>query len=145
MDGVDADIVKKFEAETARVQAARRIAIEGRMAASGGGPDAEEAAIEKWSAAARRNPADMMLLARLWTLAVNAKAFREVGNLKGAAKCYETMIAVRPDDTEALGEYALVMRGLGMADIADAAERKAAASRAGRIRADSASEAVKPK
>ena len=62
---------------------------------------------------------------RLYRLAVNAHAFERVGNLKGAAKCYETMVSVRPRDSAAMLRYAKCMRQLGENDIADIAEKRA--------------------
>lgn len=98
---------------------ARQIIIEGGMLSKEG---RLEEASEKWALGMKLNPDDTMMLERLYRLAVNAKAFLEVGNIKGAAKCYETMILVRPGDAAAMMQYARTMRMLGKLEIATKAE-----------------------
>ena len=105
------------------MQLVRRMVLEGNIFS--GTADGMEKALDMWSTAVRRNPRDSMMLERLYRLAVNAKAFQNVGNLKGAAKCYETMIAVRPKEAAALQAYADVMKVLGHPEIAAQAEKKA--------------------
>jgi hypothetical protein len=122
-DDVDEDIFAKIVRETRSVQVVRRAILEGNMLSRDGG-DAEKA-ISRWAAAMLRNPRDPMLLERLYRLAVNAKAFLEVGNLQGAAKCYETMISVRPGDIAALEEYARITARLGMLEVSRAAKKRA--------------------
>ena len=122
--GTDADIFAKSMREARSVQIVRRGIIEGNMLSRVEGES--ENAISKWAAGALANPRDSMLLDRLYTLAVNARAFAEVGNLRGAAKCYETMISVRPNDVSALRQYAKTAARLGMLEISRAASRRAA-------------------
>ena len=119
----DDDIYASVMQEIRSMQVVRRLVVQGNMLAQ----DAEKfgEAIDKWSAAMLRNPHDPMLLDRLYRLAVNAHAFERVGNLKGAAKCYETMVSVRPRDSAAMLRYAKCMRQLGENDIADIAEKRA--------------------
>lgn len=121
--GADEDIFASVMQEIRSMQVVRRLVVQGNMLAQ----DAEKfgEAIDKWSAAMLRNPHDTMLLDRLYRLAVNAHAFERVGNLKGAAKCYETMVSVRPKDSAAMMRYADCMRRLGQKEIADAAEKRA--------------------
>ncbi len=118
----DDDIWTAVRREIRSMQIVRRVIAEGNLLSlKSGGIDA---AIEKWAAAALRNPHDVMLLDRLYCLAVNARAFEKIGNLKGAAKCYETMIAVRPRDAATLRRYADCMRRLGYKEVADAADKR---------------------
>ena len=108
--------------EIRSMQVVRRVVVEGNMLSRQGKP---EDAVDKWAAAVLRNPHDSMLLDRLYRLAVNAAAFEKVGNIAGAAKCYETMVSVRPTDIAALERYARCLRQLGRKDIADALELRA--------------------
>ncbi len=119
----DADIYTAVQQELRSFQVVRRLVVEGNLLAAQ--PGGIEAAIDKWFAAHQRNPHDMMLLDRLYRLAVNARAFENVGNLKGAAACYETMISVRPKDAAAMARYAECMRQLGYTEIAEAAAQRA--------------------
>lgn len=121
--GLDEDIFAAVRAEIRSMQLVRRMVLEGNIFSETA--DGMEKALDMWAAAVRRNPRDSMMLERLYRLAVNAKAFQNVGNLKGAAKCYETMIAVRPKDAAALQAYADVMKVLGHPEIAAQAEKKA--------------------
>ncbi len=119
----DDDIWKAVRQEIRSMQVVRRVIAEGNLLALQQGKI--DAAIDKWAAAMLRNPNDIMLLDRLYRLAVNARAFEKIGNLKGAAKCYETMISVRPKDAATIACYAACMRRLGYKEVADAAEKKA--------------------
>ncbi len=119
---VDADIYTAVKQELRSLQVVRRVIAEGNLLALQG--DIEKA-IGKWSAAHLRNPNDIMLLDRLYRLAVNAQAFENVGNLKGAAACYETMIAVRPTDAPTILRYAECMKRLGYREVANGAFKRA--------------------
>lgn len=114
-DGLEPDILKDFRREARSRQVVRRLVLEGSMSARRGD---EDGALDAWSAAWRRNPGDSMLLERLYRLAVNARAFTKVGNLRGAAKCYETMIAIRPTDIPVLKAYAECLMALGQRPLA---------------------------
>lgn len=122
-DDVEEDIFANILRETRSVQVVRRVILEGNMFFREKGDS--EKAISKWASAYLRNPRDSMLLERLYTLAVNAKAFSEIGNLKGAAKCYETMISVNPRDIAALEEFSKVTARLGMLEVSRAAKARA--------------------
>jgi len=121
--GADDDIYASVMQEIRSMQVVRRLVVQGNMLAQ----DSEKfgEAIDKWSTAMLRNPHDTMLLDRLYRLAVNAHAFERVGNLKGAAKCYETMVSIRPRDSAALMRYSECMRQIGHKDIAEVAEKRA--------------------
>lgn len=120
---VDDDIFATIRSEIRSMQFVRRMILEGNMLART--PEGMDAALDKWSAAVIRNPRDPMMMDRLYRLAVNAKAFQNVGNLKGAAKCYETMISIRPKDAAALAAYADCMKALGQKEISEQAAKKA--------------------
>ncbi len=119
---VDDDIWDVVCREIRSLQVVRRVIAEGNLLSSQSGKI--DTAIDKWATAALRNPHDIMLLDRLHRLAVNAHAFEKIGNLKGAAKCYETMISIRPKDVAAMERYAACMRRLGYTEIADAAAKR---------------------
>lgn len=113
---VDEDIYESIGREIRSVQVVRRLVVEGNMFARK--RDGIEAAEEKWSSAARRNPHDPMLLDRLYRLALNARVFMKVGNFKGAARCLETMIVIRPTDAAAIAQYADCLKLLGKRELA---------------------------
>lgn len=119
---LEADILKKFHQEVRSRQIIRREVLKGAIFARHGD---EDGALDAWSAAWRRNPNDSMLLERLYRLAVNARTFMKVGNLKGAAKCYETMIAIRPTDIPVLKAYADCLLTLGQRPLAQKVLEKA--------------------
>ncbi|MBO7482682.1 MAG: hypothetical protein J6U17_02190 [Kiritimatiellae bacterium] len=116
------DIYKDVMQEIRSMQVVRRVVVEGNMLSRAG---KVEESIDKWASAMLRNPHDSMLLDRLYRLAVNASAFEKIGNIPGAAKCYETMVAVRPKDIAALEHYAECLRRLGNKEIAEAIDRRA--------------------
>lgn len=113
---LEADILKKFCREVRSRQVIRREVLKGAICARRGD---EDGALDAWSAAWKRNPNDSMLLERLYRLAVNARTFMKVGNLRGAAKCYETMIAIRPTDIPVLKAYAECLFALGQKPLAE--------------------------
>jgi hypothetical protein len=119
------DIYSAFLDKVQSAGIARRIFLEGNALSRSPTSVSLEKAISKWQEAYSKNKRDVMINERLYQLAVNALAFSEIGNLKGAAKCYETMISINPENPEALRKYASVMRKLGRKEIALVAERKA--------------------
>lgn len=122
-DGLDSDVVETLASAIRILQSNRRSIIKAGMISKEPGRDGE--AIEMWSAAMKLNPHDTMLLDRLYHLAVNAKAFAEVGNFAYAAKCYETMIAIRPDDAPVLEAFARCLDRIGRKKLAGDVRRKA--------------------
>lgn len=122
-EDTDEDIVAPVARAIRSMQVIRRNVIEGNMLAREEGKF--EDAISKWASAALANPNDSMLLDRLHRLAVNAATFLRVGNVKAAAKCYETMVSIRPTDYEALREYSKCLLQLGERDLASKARHRA--------------------
>ncbi len=120
--GVEKDILNGFLQEVRSRQVIRREVLKGAIFARHGD---EDGALDAWASAWKRNPNDSMLLERLYRLAVNARAFMKVGNLKGAAKCYETMIAIRPTDIPVLKAYADCLLTLGQRPLAQKVLEKA--------------------
>ena len=118
---IDDDILAKAAQEIRSMQVVRRQILQGNMLSKIGKTDD---AIEKWHLAFLRNPNDTMLLERLYRLAVNARACREIGNFKTAAKCYETMVCINPLDTLAITEYANCLRSVGQFELADEAMKR---------------------
>ncbi|MBP5790689.1 MAG: 3-deoxy-D-manno-octulosonic acid transferase [Kiritimatiellae bacterium] len=119
----DKDIWEATGSQISGVQAVRREIIKGSML--GVQKRKIEDAYDIWAKAIRKNPNDTMLLSRLHLLAVNASAAEKLGNWALAAKCYETMIAVRPTDAPAIRKYGQAFRNLGRPNIAEMAFRRA--------------------
>lgn len=119
---VDEDILRQNARDVRSKQIVRRVVIEGNMLSQEG---KSEEAVDKWAGALLHNPHDTMLLDRVYRLAVNARTFQKVGNFKTAAKCYETMVGIRPTDSAALVEYSSCMRILGEKELADRAFERA--------------------
>ncbi|MBE6381501.1 MAG: hypothetical protein E7049_00620 [Lentisphaerae bacterium] len=119
---VDEDIVAQNARESRSKQIVRRTVIEGNMLSREGKIDA---AIGKWAGAYLHNPHDTMLLDRIYRLAVNARTFQKVGNIKAAANCYDTMIGIRPTDAAAMSEYGECMRLLGEKELSEKAFQRA--------------------
>lgn len=115
---VDDDIRDAALREMRSMQVVRRIVLVGDMQA---GRHDEERSVEVWARAALRNPGDTILVERLERLSVNAQAFLKLGKAAMAAKCYDTMAQVRPDDPMPVYNYGLCMRQLGEADVAERA------------------------
>lgn len=122
-EDTDEDILAPVARVIRSAQIIRRNVIEGNMLAREEGK--YDDAIAKWASAALANPHDTMLLDRLHRLAVNATTFIHVGNVKAAAKCYETMVSIRPADYRALREYSKCLLQLGQRDLAATARRRA--------------------
>lgn len=115
---VDDDIRDAALREMRSVQIVRRIVLVGDMEA---GRHDEEKSVEVWARAALRNPCDTILVERLERLSVNAQAFLRLGKATMAAKCYETMAQVCPNDPLPVYNYGICMRQLGMNDVAERA------------------------
>ncbi len=127
-DGMDADIVERLAAQIRRLQDVRRRIIKAGIRYSEKGGAAE--AVDAWAAALRENPRDVMLLDRLYMMAVNARAFKSIGNLQAAKECYEAMVSIRPNDAGVVEEYAQMLQMLGKRDVAAKVHRKAVEIRA---------------
>ena len=73
---------------------------------------------------ARRNPGDSMLVERLERMSVNAKAFLGLNRPAMAARCYETMAQILPDDPGPVKGYGDCMRLMGRTDVAELAFKR---------------------
>lgn len=125
---VDEDIFLATGEAFNRVQAARRLVLEGAMRArdvAGHPGSGLDAMLEKWKAATALNAHDPMMLDRLHRLQINAWTMERVGNFKGAANCYEMMLVLRPRNAEALKGYSRCLRFLGQGDFANELIKKA--------------------
>lgn len=107
--GVDPDIVMSLAEGINRMQAVRRRVVEGMVAVAKGDI---EGAVKCWIEAFESNPRDTMLLERLYTLIVNARAFSNFGKIAEAAQCYDICFAVNPGDLRVAEEYASLLRTL---------------------------------
>ncbi|MCR5413668.1 MAG: 3-deoxy-D-manno-octulosonic acid transferase [Kiritimatiellae bacterium] len=110
--GVDADIVLSLADSIRMTQEVRRRIVAGDVLASCGKTDE---AVKAWGEAYVSNPRDTMLLDRLYTLIVNARAFSNFGKTGAAAQCYDIYFAIRPDDLHVAEEYAKSLEILGRA------------------------------
>jgi len=119
---VDDDIRDAAIREMRSMQVVRRMVLVGDMQA---GRHDEEKSVETWARAALRNPGDTLLVERLERLSVNAQAFLKLGKAAMAAKCYDTMAQVCPDDPMPVYNYGLCMRQLGEDELAELAFRRA--------------------
>ena len=122
LDGVDADIQNGVMREIRSMQIVRRIILVGVMHAERG---EEEKSVEAWAKAALRNPGDTMLVERLDRLAVNAEAFLKLGKAAMAARCYDTMAQIQPNDPLPVYNYGICMRQLGEEEVATLAFNRA--------------------
>ena len=121
-DGLDPDIVDSIASAIRETMSVRRtiVSAEVRSRSKDGG----DKALQMWAGAMRRNPHDTMLLDRLYRLAVNARAFKDLGRPADAAYCYETMIAINPADIRVIEEYAALLQQLGKRNLAAEVLRK---------------------
>lgn len=119
---VDEDILKTTMDEIRSMQVIRRLIVEGAMEATKGD---EDAAIEKLSRAALRNPNDPMLLERLDRLDRNASGFLAVQKVLMAMKCYETIITIQPKDVRAITNFAMCLKTIGKTDLAEEVLKRA--------------------
>ena len=121
-DGIDYDIREAVTHEIRSMQVVRRIILVGVMQAERG---EEEKSVESWAKAALRNPGDTMLVERLDRLSVNAEAFLKLGKAAMAARCYDTMAQIMPNDPLPVYNYGVCMRQLGEPEVADLAFKHA--------------------
>ena len=115
-DGMDPDMVAGIADLIVECQLNRRSIISADLKFNREG--LVEDAVGQWAAALKKNPHDTMLLDRLYVMAVNARAFRDVGNFAAAAQCYEAMVSIRPGDIPVVEEYAKTLLSLGKKDLA---------------------------
>ena len=117
--GIDDDIAAETRAEIRSMQVIRRLVLEGNIAAAKADDEkAMDDAVDCWRRAALRNSADPILVDRLERLARNGDTFYRLGKVQQAMKCYETLIAVHPNDDAARAGFAACLRRLGKDDLA---------------------------
>ncbi len=120
--GLDSDVIDSIAAAIRETMSVRRTIVSAEVTARM--KDGGDKALQMWAGAMRRNPHDTMLLDRLYRLAVNARAFRDLGRPADAACCYETMIAINPADIRVIEEYAALLQQIGKSNLAAEVLRK---------------------
>lgn len=124
-EGVDGDIRSGIMAEIRSMQVVRRLVVEGNiLSLRATDRKGEEAATEKWSAAAKRNPHDTFILERLDQLERNAKGFLEVKKVLQAMKCYETMVLIKPT-AASVNNFGMCLKMIGKLDLAEKVLKRA--------------------
>lgn len=119
---VDADIREAVLADIRTAQVVRRVVLEGNLQADEGRQDE---AIAAWARAALRNPQDTMLVERITHLRVNAQTFEKVANFPLAARCYETIARIYPNDPAPVLKFAKCVESMGDKKLAKAAYERA--------------------
>ena len=119
---VDADIREAVLADIRTAQVVRRVVLEGNLQADEGRQDE---AIAAWARAALRNPQDTMLVERITHLRVNAQTFEKVANFPLAARCYETIARIYPNDPAPLLKFAKCVESMGDRKLAKTAYERA--------------------
>lgn len=124
-DDADGDVVKAVKTGIRSMQVVRRLVIEGniRSQSAKDRPD-EEAAIDCWSRAAKRNPGELFVRERLDRLDRNARGFLSCGKVLQAMKCYETMVLVKPT-AASVNNFGQCLRKIGKLDLAEQVLRRA--------------------
>lgn len=112
---VDSDIARDALSQMRSAQIVRRMVLAGNMYAARGD---EVKAAETWARAAESNPDDTLIVERLERLSVNGQVFLQLGKPAMAARCYETMAQIRPDDPMPVHNYAVCLQKLGKKDFA---------------------------
>jgi len=105
----DANVYIDFLDATAATQHARRKVLVGFDLADAGGASATNS-ITLWSAAAKVNPRDPMLMNLADTLDQQGRRFLAIGNIKGAMNCYENRILVQPHDVAAVHNFGVCLK-----------------------------------
>lgn len=124
--GVDEDIAEVVRNQMRSKQNVRRLILEGNMLARTATTKADEDRVtDKWAAAFQHNPHDSLLLERLNNLANTAQGFRENGKVLQAAKCYETIMMVNPNDASAIHNFGMCLKQIGRNDVAEQAFKRA--------------------
>jgi len=130
---VDSDVLKTLEAEIRSRQNVRRVILEGCIRSRKGD---SEAAVEAWARAAKRYPRDTMLLERLEHLKANGEVFYRLGKAGMAARCYEVMAQICPNDPVPVFNYGVCAQRLGQTELAERAFERARRLDAGRKASD---------
>lgn len=126
---VDGDIRAGVLADIRTAQVVRRVVLEGNLLADEGKQDE---AIAAWARAALRNPQDTMLVERITHLRVNAQTFEKVANFPLAARCYETIARIFPNDPAPVLKFAKCVENMGDKNLAKTAYERARRLRSAR-------------
>lgn len=97
------------------VQVARRGILLGFDAADAG---ASTNAVSSWSAAAKTNPRDPLLMNLVDSLDLEGRRFLKIGNVNGAIRCYENRLLIRPNDVAAVHNFGICLKKSGHPDVA---------------------------
>ena len=119
---LDKDVFKSLTNGMQRAQAARREALLGFDEADRG---ASTNAINRWSAAAKVNPRDPLLLSLADSLDLEGRRFLRIGNVNGAIQCYENRLLIRPEDVAAVHNFGVCLKKSGHHDVAASVFAKA--------------------
>ena len=111
----DSHVYIDFIDAAAAAQDARRNVIVGFDLASAGGAIATNA-ISLWTAAAKINPRDPLLMNLADTLDQQGRRFLAIGNAKGAMNCYENRILIQPHDVAAVHNFGVCLKRGGYFD-----------------------------
>ena len=124
-EDTDGDIAKSVADDIRSMQVVRRLVIEGglRSQAAKDRKD-EEAAIDCWSRAIKRNPGELFVRERLDRLERNARGFLSCGKVLQAMKCYETMVLVKPT-AASVNNFGQCLKKIGKLDLAEQVLRRA--------------------
>lgn len=120
--GLDDDVRKKLQDEIRSHQNVRRTVLEGCIASR---KNDVETAVEAWARAAKRHANDTMLVERLEHLKTNGEVFFRLGKPALAARCYDVMAQIRPNDPVPVFNYGVCAQQLGQADLAEKAFERA--------------------
>ena len=113
----DAAVFLDFIDSVAAAQDARRNVLVGFDLADAGGAAATNV-ISLWTAAAKVNPRDPLLINLADTLDQQGRRFLAIGNVNGAMKCYENRILVQPHDVAAIHNFGICLKRGGHFDAA---------------------------
>jgi len=120
--GVDADVLKKLQDEIRSNQKVRRIILDGCIASRKG---ESEKAVAAWARAAKLHANDTMLVERLEHLRTNGEVFFKLNKAAMAARCYEIMAQIRPNDPVPVFNFGVCAQCLGKKDLAEKAFERA--------------------
>jgi len=122
LEGLDADVRQKLTEEIRSYQNVRRVILEGCIASRKG---ESERAVEAWARAAKLHANDTMLIERLDHLRTNGEVFYRLGKPAMAARCYDIMAQIRPNDPVPVFNYGVCAQRLGDAALAEKAFERA--------------------
>jgi len=122
LDDLDEDVRRRFLDDVRARQAVRRTILDGCIRSRKG---ESEAAVEAWARAARCFANDTMLVERLEHLKTNGEVFFKLGKPGMAARCYEIMAQIRPNDPVPVFNFGVCAQKLGKQELAEKAFERA--------------------